>query len=587
MADPVVVIGSGAGGSVVAWALANAGREVVVLERGRHLLPGLGTPAGFGPSLFSNDEIKESRAFEDTDSVLEPRTGRSQQEAAAGVARSYVGGINSLAATVGGGTIHWDAKTPRFWTQDFKGLSLYGPVPGAQVADWPLDYAHLAPFYDVIEAQLGVQGDVAAIPATTLAQAPRNGAFPLPPGPPMLAGHLLAQGAAALGHHAYPFPMAVASQPYGDVNRCNSCGFCSGFGCPIRARGSAAVSFLHPAMRRGVRLVPRAFVSRIDVDTTGRRATGVRYLDPAGHEHRIDADTVVVAASAIETARLLLLSASSQHPDGLGNRSGQLGRNLMFHLITLGLGVFEHEVHSWRGPSTTFTLDDFVGPARVPGSGLPYLKGGLCEVGAGTTPIQEAGFYTALPGQWGVGLKRLMRDSPVRRFFAAISMVGEDLPQAANRVDLDPHLRDVHGLPVPRITHTPHAFELAASDHFGPELGRICRAAPGAVVGGWLPVGALMASTGGFSSPYAGAAGTAHVMGTARMGDDPLASVVDGTGRLHDVDNVYVADGSVFVSSGGFNPTLTIMALALRTAMALGGSFPTPEQIVSQHRRAG
>ena len=586
MAPAVVVIGSGAGGSVVAWALANAGHEVVVLERGRHLLPGLGTPEGFGPSLFSNDEVKESRAFEDTDSVLEPRSGRSQDEAGSGVARSYVGGINSLAATVGGGTIHWDAKTPRFWTQDFKGRSMYGPIPGAQVADWPLDYAELAPFYDVIEAQLGVQGDLAQMPAATLAQAPRSRPFPLPPGPPMLAGSLLAEGAARLGHSVYPFPMAIASQAYGGVHRCNACGFCSGFGCPIGARGSAAVSFLHPAMLRGVEVVPRAFVSRIDVDASGRRATGVRYLDSSGREHRVEADTVVIAASAIETARLLLLSANGRHPDGLGNRSGQVGRNLMFHLLTLGVTIFDREVHAWRGPSTTFTLDDFVGPERVPGSGMPYLKGGLCEVGAGTTPILEAGFYTALPGQWGVGLKELMRQSPARRFFAAVSMVGEDLPQAANRVDLDPTLRDVRGIPIPRITHTPHAFELAASDHFGPRLARICRAAPGAVVGGWLPVGALMAGTGGFSSPYAGPAGTAHVMGTARMGDDPMASVVDGTGKLHDVDNVYVADGSVFASSGGFNPTLTIMALALRTATTLGGSNPTPDEIVAASRRS-
>lgn len=580
-----VVVGSGAGGSVTAWALANAGHEVVVLERGRHLLPGLGTPEGLDPSLFSNDEVKESRSFEDTDSVLEPRSGRSQQEAARGVARSYVGGINSLAATVGGGTIHWDAKTPRFWTQDFKGRSLYGPVPGAQVADWPLDYADLAPFYDVIEAQLGVQGDRAAMPSSTLAQAPRGRPFPLPPGPAMLAGRLLAEGAARQGHHVYPFPMAVASEQYGIESRCNACGFCSGFGCPINARGSAAVSFLHPAMRQGVQVVPRAFVTRIDLDAAGRRATGVRYLDESRHEHRISADHVVIAASAIETARLLLLSKHSHHPDGLGNRSGQVGRNLMFHLSTLAVAIFEREVHASRGPSTTFTLDDFVGPERVPGIGLPYLKGGLCEVGAGTTLIQEAGFYTALPGRWGAGFKDLMRRSPVRRFLAAMSMVGEDLPQAANRVDLDPTLRDVHGVPIPRITHSPHAFELAASEHFGPRMAAICRAAPGSVVAGWLPLGSLMASTGGFSSPYAGPAATAHVMGTARMGDDPRTSVVDGTGKVHDLDNVHIADGSVFASSAGFNPTLTIMALALRTATGLGGSHPSPDQIVDANRR--
>lgn len=580
MARSFVIIGSGAGGSVAAWALTNAGHDVVILERGRHLLPGLGTPDGLAPSLFSNDEIKESRSFEDTDSVLEPRSGRSRSEAKSGVARSFVGSINSLAATVGGGTIHWDAKVPRFWTQDFKGHSLYGPIRGANIADWPVDYGDVASHYDVIEAQLGVQGDLAAMPARTLHQAPRTLPFPMAPGPPMLAGRLLADGAAKLGYAAYPFPMAVASRPYGHVTRCNSCGFCSGFGCPLVARGSAAISFLHPALLNGARLIPRAFVSRIDTDARGRRATGVTYLDECGNSHRIAADNVIVAGSAIETARLLLLSASKAHPDGLGNRSGQVGRNLMFHLLTLAVAVFEREVHAWRGPSTSFTIDDFVGPDKVPSSGLPYLKGGICEVGAGTTLIEEAGFYTALPGRWGKGLKQLMRQSPGRRFLAAMSMVGEDLPQAANRVDLDPMLRDVHGVPIPRITHTPHTFELTASSHFGPQMARICAAAPGAVVGGWLPVGALMAQTGGFSSPYAGPAGTAHIMGTARMGADPATSVVDATGRLHEVDNVYVADGSVFASSGGFNPTLTIMALALRMALALGGTTPSAEDIV-------
>jgi choline dehydrogenase-like flavoprotein len=162
-----------------------------------------------------------------------------------------------------------------------------------------------------------------------------------------------------------------------------------------------------------------------------------------------------------------------------------------------------------------------------------------------------------------------MRVSPLRRHLAGLSMVGEDLPQEANRVDLDPTLRDVYGFPVPRITHSSHAFELAASSHFGPRLGGICAAAPGAIAAGWLPVGALAEASGGFGSPYAGPASTAHIMGTARMGNDPATSVVDRWGRMHELENVYVADGSVFVSSGGFNPTLTIMALSLRMARHL------------------
>jgi len=334
------------------------------------------------------------------------------------------------------------------------------------------------------------------------------------------------------------------------------------------------VSFLHPALRAGARLRSRCFVHRVLLSADGRRATGVAYRDAHGRERHARADVVILAASAIETARLGLLSANTQHPTGLGNRSGQLGQNLMFHLFTLGIALFADEPHAWRGPSTTFTIDDFVGPDRsaaAQATGVPYLKGGICEVGASLGLLEEAGIYTVLPGRWGLPLKDAMRTSPLRRHLVALSMVGEDLPQEANRVDLDPTIRDAYGFPVPRITHSNHPFELAASSYFGPRLGAICAAAPDAVAAGWLPVGALADATGGFGSPYAGPASTAHIMGTARMGDDPATSVVDPWGRMHDLENVYVADGSVFVSSGGFNPTLTIMALSLRMARRLRG----------------
>jgi choline dehydrogenase-like flavoprotein len=567
----VIVVGSGAGGSVAAWELARSGHPVLVLEKGRQLLPGLGDAGGIGPVPFGNDEVKAGRFFENQDVTLEPRTGRSQAEAAQGIERSFVGDINSLPTTVGGGTVHWDAKVPRFWRQDFKGLSLYGPVPGANVADWPLTYDDLAPYYDEIEARLGVQGDVDRMPHRTLSQAPRSRQFPMPPNPPMYVGKLLAEGAARLGYTAYPFPMAVNSRVFDGRPSCNSCGFCSGFGCPISARGGAAVSFLHHALRSGAELRPRCFVHRVDVARGGRRALGVSYLDAAGVERHERADVVILALSAIETARLALLSSSVDHPDGLGNRSGQLGRNLMFHFFTVAGAFFPDAPHAWRGPSTTFTIDDFVGPEATPeakAAGLPYLKGGICEVGGTTTPgpLSEAQLYSSVPGSWGLPLKQAMRAAPWRQHIAGLSMVGEDMPQEANRVDLDPTVRDVYRFPVPRITRSAHGFELAASEYYGPKLAAVCGAAPGATGSGFLPVGTISEATGGSASAVAGAASTAHVMGTARMGEDPVRSVVDSWGRMHELDNVYVADGSVFVSAGGFNPTNTIMALALRTA---------------------
>jgi choline dehydrogenase-like flavoprotein len=576
----VIIVGSGAGGSVAAWELTRNGFPVIVFEKGRNLLPGLGTPAGISHVPFGNDEVKAGRFFENADVNLEPRTFRSQSEAASGTDHTFVGDVNSLPTTVGGGTVHWDAKVPRFWRQDFNGLSLHGPVPGANVADWPLSYEDLAPYYDEVEARLGVQGDVTRMPKRTLEQAPRDRPFPMPPNPPMYVGSLFAEGAAKLGYAAYPFPMAVNSQPFDGRPACNSCGFCSGFGCPIVARGGAAAGFLHQAMLGGAELRPRSFVFRVDLTPRGDKATGVSYIDPAGRVGHETADFVFLAASAIETARLARLSATTTHPQGLSNRSGQLGRNLMFHYFTIAGAFFAESPHAWRGPNTTFVVDDFVGPDVVPAAtaaGLPYLKGGICETGGTPVagPLSEAQFYGSVPNGWGLALKRLMRASPWRSYIAGMSMVGEDVPQQANRVDLDPTIRDVHGYPVARITHSAHKFEMVASQYYGPKLAALCRAVPGAVGSGYLPVATLVDQTGGQSSGLAGAASTAHIMGTARMGDDPSRSVVDPWGRMHELANVHVVDGSVFVSAGGFNPTLTIMALALRAARAVSGGHST------------
>jgi len=243
----------------------------------------------------------------------------------------------------------------------------------------------------------------------------------------------------------------------------------------------------------------------------------------------------------------------------------------MFHFFTLGVGVFPDDVHAWRGPSTTFTIDDFVGPdfsSLAKTARLPYLKGGICEVGGSFLLLQEAQVYAAIPDSWGKRHKDMMRSGFIRRHVAGLTMAGEDMPQLANRVDLDPDIKDVYGFAVPRITHSAHLFEIAASAYIGPKLAAICQAAPGAIAGFFLPV-ATLAELTGTGSPFASAAPTAHIMGTARMGDDPDTSVVNGVGRMHDLDNLYVADGSVFVSAGGFNPTLTIMALSLRMARNL------------------
>lgn len=560
-----IIIGSGPAGSIAAHELAAQGWSVTVLERGRNLRPGFGQvdSSALG-TLYGSDEIKSIRHFGFPHPQLEPLTGRTHSEEADGIDRSIVGSHVTLGAAVGGTSLHYNAKFPRFWKQDFTQLSDLGPVDGAQVADWPFAYDELAPFYDEVERTIGVQGDVTLMPARTREQSPRSGQFVMPPNPTGYAARALARGAMNVGWNPFPYPAAVNSQPFDGRPACNSCGLCSAFGCPINARGDALVSYLNPAVRGGrVRVIERALVYRIDTSPDGRRATQVRYYDRDGTTQSISADKILLAASPVQTARLLLLSASSAHPTGLGNRSDQVGRNMMFHYFTIGGALFARDVQSNRAQSTTVQVDDLVGPFTGPAVralGVPYIKGGLIQVGGGVPLLLEAFQYAGFGIPPGAAHKAAMQLGLLRRRAAGIQFVGEDLPQAANRVDLDPTIKDWRGLPAPRVTWSPHAHEKAAAAYTAPLLLAMLQATPGATGAVVLPDPLLS------DNPSL----TAHHAGTARFGNDPHTSVCDRWGRLHDCDNVHVVDGSLFPTFPGFNPTLTILANSLRIARAIG-----------------
>lgn len=563
MSNRAIVIGSGAGGSTAAMVLAENGWDVLIVEKGRNYFGDLksATPA----TAFSNDELKSSasRYFEDPDTDLEPRTFR---RSASETTPLVTGNVNHLPSTVGGGTTHWDAKTPRFWDIDFKKLSMMGPMPNATVTDWPFSYGEIAPFYDEIESLIGVQGDISQLPtAPTLAHAPRTKPLPMPPGAPQYSSMKLSGGAQALGLHPFPVPMAITSEPYQGRPACNDCGFCSHYGCPIHAR-VGALAPLRRAVLAGAEVRPETFASR--VVWSGRRATGVTLVDRNGVARTEPADLVVMAGSTIETIRLALLSR-------LPNPHGQIGRHLMFHWFTAGFGVFLGErVHAYRGRSTSHAVDDFADPdypvakAAALATGLPYLRGGVLELGGSQDPIAEASYYrfileTALSSvkPFGAPLKQLMRASLLRDRLAGIEMISEDMPQPTNTVDLDPAVKDYRGFPVARVTYAPHQHELVSQTTFIPLLTALIEAS-GASVGFAIPEVT--------SDLYPVAAGDVpdgkHIMGGMRMGSDPRTSVTDGIGRVHDLDNVVVADGGVFPTSGSHNPTLTIMATALRNA---------------------
>lgn len=555
----VAVVGSGPGGATAAKVLAEAGHDVVIFEKGRSYFSNL--TSDLPGTVFSNDELKTDRSFAEADPLSEPRVFRTSTADKT----PFVGAVQSLPQTVGGGAVHWDAKTPRYWDIDFKKRSLLGPQPGAAVEDWPFSYEEIAPHYEVIEQLIGVQGSRAELPPLTRRHAPHSTDFPMPPGPPQYSSLLAAKGAKAVGLHPFPAAMAINSREYEGRPACNNCGFCSDYGCPILAR-IGALAPLRDALLAGAELRERSTV--VHVGHRNGRVHGVQWLDEHGNHHRQLFDAVVLAGNSIETVRLALFS-------NLPDPYRATGRYLMFHWFTDGSGIFlDERLHGYRGRDHTHDIDDFANP-EFPGArraakeaGLPYFRAGKVEMGGTDRPLGEAQQYVGIlpvlaPHKpFGRAFKELMRSSILRDRLLGLTLMGEDLPYATNRVDLDRNVRDWRGYPVPRITYSPGRHELAAQAFYMPWMVKLLEAA-GAEVALAIP----QEPSARFPVGAAGVPSTDHIMGGMRMGRNPATSVTDSEGRHHQLENLFVADGSVFPTSGGHNPTLTIMATARRNAL--------------------
>lgn len=553
-----VIVGSGPGGATVADVLTQAGWSVIVLEKGRNHLVDL-QPPHEPLHHFANDEVAQTRRhLLGPDPLLEPRTYRRTPSDGD---RLVTGEVNNLPSTVGGGGVHADAKLPRFREEDFRLHSERGPVEGADVADWPLGYDDLEPHYAAVEQAFGVAGQDGANPFAAWRSSP----FPMPPGEDMPMAVVSSAAAARAGLHPYRAPTGANSVAYDGRPACADCGFCGGYGCPIHAKGDPIAS-LQRALRTGrCEVRPESYATEVVLDATGRRATGVRYLDltaypdpPTREVHATRA--VILAGGAFETPRLLLRN-------GLGG--DLVGRFLTFHFQTFTVGIFPQDTGGERGRSVTHLHDDLMVDtpelrAAAKAAGLPWLRGGVVEHGAGPGPIDEAGTYPT-----GRAHLTSMAGSALRRRLWVFTVQGEDLPQAANRVDLDPSVGDMWGLPAGRVTYAPHPHELAASAYAAPlhEAVMLDAGAEAAFSATSPPQDDIDLHAS--SSPLGIAPASRHVMGTARMGTDPATSVVSADQRLWDVDNVLVCDSSVFVTASGYNPTLTLAALAHRAASRL------------------
>ncbi len=502
--DPaVVIIGSGAGGGTLAHELTRRGVPVVLLEAGAHI----------GTEEFVNDEWD---AFGQL-AWLDPRTSSGSWR----IARDFPHLPAWVVKSVGGSTTHWAGSTPRILEHELQARSTYGDVPGAQLLDWPLTLAELAPYYDRAEIALG--------------SSHRHGRPALPANNNYT---VFATGAARVGYNFYATgPTATNAAPYDGRPGTTQGGF-NFEGDQTHATWSTLVREIPRAEATGnLDLRPNSQAVQITHDRHGR-ADGVLYLDVHDHVHRQRTRVVAVAGNAIETPRLLLLSASAQFPDGLANSSGQLGRHYMRHTTGAVFARFERPVHFYRGETMAGVIADEA--RHDPERGF---VGGYYLQTLALGPAFLAAF--ADPGAWGRDFTRLLDGYD---HTAGLWIVGEDMPRAGNRVTLNQSVTDTHGLPVANVHVDEHPNDDAMRRHAYQQAELLYDA-----------VGALSVHR---TPPFP----SMHNLGTARMSVRPADGVTNSYGRTHDVPNLFVSDGSVFTTSTSASPTLTIVALAMRQA---------------------
>ena len=533
-----VVVGAGAAGGIVAKELSTAGLSVVLLERGKW----------YTANDCRKDDLRNQRttvlgnAFGPEDDgnprvVVDPDGGPQ-------IFLPSEGGYQNNAACVGGGTLSYGAMAWRYMPQDFRMRSTYGAPAGSSLEDWPISYDDLEPYYEKAEYEIGISGDDSGNPF----HGPRRRPLPMPPLPPNREFQILEPAAKRLGLHPFPISMARNSVPYNGRGPCMRCRWCVGFACEVDAKNGSQNTVIPVALATGnCELRTECMAREILTDDRGR-ARGVAYYDADGRLQEQLSDFVVVSACAIESARLLLNSKSRLFPDGLGNRHDQVGRNLQGHHYTGAIGFFDFDTYDDVGPGASIAICDY-------NHGTPGLcGGGLLANEFIRLPIQMVDRMPGGTPRWGLAHKQAMRSFYKRN----IVVMGptQQIPTADARVTLDPTVRDKWGMPVARISGNvhPQTYEIGLVQAKRAEA--------------WLKeagAASTLISAGVSRTVYSGQ----HQAGTCRMGNDPQGSVVNRNCQLHDVDNVFVIDSSVHVTNGGFNPALTIMAIAYFASAAL------------------
>jgi len=540
-----VVIGSGAGGGVAACGLAEAGRRVLVVEAG----------AWPDTATLAHDHLRNPRS----DWGLAPLSGPTDpldlRVTDDGRTRLPIRpadpGWNNNASTAGGGTRVYGAQAWRFAPLDFRMATTYGVPDGSALADWPIDYDDLEPFYTRAEWELGVSGG----PDDGRWSGRRSRPLPMPPVRSGPSRERLAAAATDLGLGTVHVPLLVNSTPWLGRGACANCGMCVGFACPVDAKNGSQNTMLPRAFATGrAQIVLETRAARLRTDAAGRvvGVTLVGTVDGTTWQQDVDAAEVVVAAGAIESARLLLNSRSDREPNGIGNGDDLVGRHLQGHVYGGATGVFDDVVEDFVGPGPSIATTD----RRHGNDGI--VGGGMIANEFVATPsntyryLVGAGLLPRTGRASTDGMRHL-----VRRTMRLMGPI-QEVTSADSRVRVDDRIVDRHGIPVARLSGSVHAEDLRARD------------ATSALAASWLRAAGARATVEVGGTPV-GPSGGQHQAGTLRMGSDPTNSVVDEFGRVWGHDNLRIADGSVHVTNGGVNPVLTIFATAMRTVAHMTG----------------
>jgi choline dehydrogenase-like flavoprotein len=498
----VCIVGAGAAGGVLAYELSKAGLNVVVIEAGPFWNP---------QTDFASDELATERlGWQDTRIVAgnDPLTM----------------GKNNSGRGVGGGTTHFTGVFLRFHESDFK-VKTYDGVAD----DWPITYEDLAPYYDKIEKDIGVSGPK-HFPWGSF-----HGPYPLPEREPLSANaEIFRIGCEKLGIRSTVAPLAIINAPFDGRPPCINRGFCNQ-GCMPNSKFSTLIHHIPKAIGYGAEVLADCMVTGVNTDEEGH-VTGITFYHE-GNAYVQKARIVILANFVVETPRLLLNSANSRFPDGLANSSGMVGKGFMPHSSHDVYAKFPEEIRLYKGTPVLATTQEFYETDLQRG----FVRGFTLHA-HGARPVEMANGLASDAKVWGRRLRETMIDY---NFYGRVTLVGEVLPQKGNCITLSGE-KDEYGIPRAKVTFSYGVNDQKLIEHAVNKMKEILSAAGG---------------TPEFVVPD-----SAHLMGGCRMGDDPSNSVVNGYCQSHDIPNLFICSGSVFVTGGGGNPTETIMAISARTA---------------------